>query len=143
MAEGAFRQAVAQAGLSERILTDSAGTIGFHTGSAPDPRAQETARANGVDISAQRARQVRADDFTAFDYILAMDRENFLDLTERCPPDYLERISLFMQYAPDHPYEEMPDPYYGARNQFDLCFKAAVQAADGLLDVIRQQHFSA
>lgn len=141
MAEGAFRAAVEAAGLGKDIEIDSAGTIGYHEGSPPDRRAQATAKKNGVDISHQRARRVRDADFATFDYILAMDRENWRDLMERCPHDARDRISMFMDHAPEHPYEEMPDPYYGEANQFDLCFEAARQAADGLLATIRTRHF--
>lgn len=141
MAEGTFRAVAKAAGLEDRFMIDSAGTIGYHAGNGPDPRAQETARKNGIDISGQRSRQVRSADFDEFDYILAMDNDNHRDLTGRCPPNHQDKISMFMSYAPDHPYDEMPDPYYGANNQFDLCFEAAMEASAGLLYAIREKHF--
>lgn len=143
MAEGTFRAAVLDAGLDGAIFTDSAGTIGYHAGKGPDPRAQATARRHGIDISRQRSRQVRPADFDEFDYILAMDNDNYRNLTDRCPDHLRAKISMFMSYAPDHPYDEMPDPYYGADNQFDLCFGAAVEASTGLLAAIRAKHFPA
>src|SRR5690606_16334615 len=72
-AQGAFERLVSEAGLDARILIDSAGTHAYHVGEPPDRRAQQTARARGVDLSAQRARQVEALDFERFDYVLAMD----------------------------------------------------------------------
>ncbi|NVJ97697.1 MAG: low molecular weight phosphotyrosine protein phosphatase [Alphaproteobacteria bacterium] len=141
MAEGTFRAAVEKADLLGQIGIDSAGTIGYHSGSPPDPRAQDTARKNGVNISSQRSRQVRDTDFKEFDYILAMDHDNLADLMDRCPTSEQHKISLFMSHAPDHPYEIMPDPYYGERNQFDLCFEAAAEASDGLLAAIKNKHF--
>lgn len=141
MAEGAFRAAVDQAGMTDSITIDSAGTIGYHEGSPPDRRAQATARKNGIDISRQRARQVRDADFDTFDHILVMDHDNYSDLIRRSAPQHHDKIELFMSYAPDHPYEEMPDPYYGADNQFDLCFEAATEAAAGLLQAVREKHF--
>lgn len=142
MAEGTFRAAVTKAGLDGLFHIDSAGTIGYHAGSPPDRRAQSTARKYGVDITAQRSRQVRDSDFSEFDYILAMDHDNLTDLLTRCPEANQEKISLFMSFAPDHPYDIMPDPYYGADDQFDLCFEAAVQASEGLLTAIRSRHFT-
>ncbi len=140
MAEGAFRAAVDAAGLSGRIEIDSAGTISYHAGNPPDRRAQATAKKNGIDISRQRARQVRDDDFHTFDHILVMDHDNLQNLMGRAAPEHQDRIELFMSYAPDHPYEEMPDPYYGEVNQFDLCFEAATEAAEGLLAAIKARH---
>jgi len=141
MAEGAFRAAAAEVGLLEKMHIDSAGTIGYHAGSPPDPRAQETARKNGVDISSQRARKIEPEDFEKFDYILVMDDDNFNDVCARCPEEYKSRISMFLSHAPHLPIDEMPDPYSGHRNDFDMCFSAAVDAADGLLELIKDRHF--
>ena len=136
MAEGAFRAAVIKAGLDDQFDIDSAGTIGYHAGSGPDPRAVATAQKHGVTISGQRARQVRDTDFAAFDYILAMDHENFSDLIERCPKEYQPRISLLLRHDAALGMDEMPDPYYGHRDQFDHCYGAAIVAADALLATI-------
>lgn len=139
MAEGAFRYVVDQAGLAESFHIDSAGTIGYHAGSPPDPRAIETSKNNGVDISKQRSRKVQNSDFTDFDYILAMDNENYEALIGQCPEEYQNRISMFLSYAPHLPINEMPDPYYGHANQFDTCFSAAMDAANGLLEHIKKE----
>ena len=73
MAEGVFRQLTRQAGLSEIVTVDSAGTHAFHEGEAPDRRAQTTASKRGYDITGLRARAVSEKDFDQFDLILAMD----------------------------------------------------------------------
>ncbi|HBM27534.1 MAG TPA: phosphotyrosine protein phosphatase, partial [Halomonas sp.] len=75
-AEGVFQQALARAGLTQRIDIDSCGVGDWHVGKAPDPRAQAAARRRGVDISHLRARQLTVNDFHAFDYVLGMDRDN-------------------------------------------------------------------
>jgi len=141
MAEGAFRRAVEEAELADAFTIDSAGTIGYHAGSAPDDRAIATAKKRGVDITGQRSRKVTDEDFSAFDYILAMDRDNFTDLLDRCPDAFKDRISLFLSHAPDIPLDEMPDPYYGHRDQFDTCYIAAMDASEGLLAKIRLERF--
>jgi protein-tyrosine phosphatase len=141
MAEGAFRRAVEEAELAHAFTIDSAGTIGYHAGSAPDDRAIATAKKRGVDITGQRSRKVTDEDFSAFDYILAMDRDNFTDLMDRCPDTFKDRISLFLSHAPDIPLDEMPDPYYGHRDQFDTCYIAAMDASEGLLAKIRLERF--
>ena len=141
MAEGAFRAAADAAGIIDKMHIDSAGTIGYHAGSPPDPRAQEAAKKNGIDISAQRSRKVTDDDFETFDYILVMDMDNYHDISARCPDEYKYRISMFLSHAPHLPLDEMPDPYSGHRNDFDMCYSAAVDAAEGLLAKIRDGHF--
>ncbi|MFC3050404.1 low molecular weight protein-tyrosine-phosphatase [Kordiimonas pumila] len=138
MAEGAFRAAATKAGIIDTLKIDSAGTIGYHAGSAPDSRAQATALKNGADISSQKARQVTQTDFETFDYILAMDNENHEDLMALCPAQYQHKIKMFLSYAPHLPITEMPDPYYGHTKNFETCYSAAVDAADGLLAALQK-----
>lgn len=75
-AEAVFKKMVKEAGLSDKVLVDSAGTHGYHVGEAPDVRAQIAGRKRGYDLSELRARQITADDFRECDFILAMDWEN-------------------------------------------------------------------
>ena len=98
-AEGVFREFVRVEGLIEQIAIDSAGTGAWHVGEPPDQRAQAAARSRGYDLSAQRARQVRAMDFEQHDLILAMDRANYDDLQALCPDRLQDRIHLFLSFA--------------------------------------------
>src|SRR5512135_3667763 len=75
-AEGVFARKIADAGLSGRIVADSAGTHGYHVGEPPDARTQHAARVRGYDLSALRARRFERMDFERFDLVLAMDSEN-------------------------------------------------------------------
>ncbi len=136
-AHGVFEGLVAQAGLADAVVVDSAGTHAYHVGEAPDQRAQQTARTRGFDLSRQRARQAVAKDFERFDYVLAMDRDN-LDLLGRlCPPGMEAKLRLFMDFAPDYGLQEVPDPYYGGPQGFDRVFDMVEAAAAGLLTDVR------
>jgi protein-tyrosine phosphatase len=73
MAEGILRSHVERAGL--KVIVDSAGTSGYHAGSAPDFRAVRTLKKNGIDISGLSARQFTIDDFDNFDFIYVMDTQ--------------------------------------------------------------------
>lgn len=136
-AHGVFQQRVDGAGLSEAVLVDSAGTAGWHCGRAPDPRSQAFAAAHGYDLSALRARQVAAEDFRQFDYILAMDRANLSDLQALRPVDSRAELALFLDYA-DGACDEVPDPYYGGDDGFVTVLRLVEAAADGLLTAIRR-----
>lgn len=127
-------------GLEQRILTDSAGTIAYHVGEPPDRRARETADKRGINLNDLRARKVVAEDFERFDYVLAMDRDNYRDLMEICPPGREERLHLFMDFAPQLPENEVPDPYYGGVAGFDRVFNLVEDASRGLLDHILNRH---
>ena len=78
-------------------------------------------------------------DFEIFDYVLAMDRENREILASLCPAGYEERLSLFLDYAPDLGIEEVPDPYWGGEQGFEQVFDMLEAASLGLLEEIRSR----
>ncbi len=139
-AHGVFRHLVAQAGLASRIEIDSAGTHAYHEGEPPDERAQETALARGIDIADLRARRAAPQDFQYFDYVLAMDQDNYHRLSLICPQGMERKLLLFMDYAPEFRVREVPDPYYGGRSGFDRVFDMVEAAARGLLGEISRRH---
>jgi protein-tyrosine phosphatase len=139
-AHGVFRHLVEQAGLAARIEIDSAGTHAYHEGQPPDERAQEAALARGIDIGDLRARRAAIDDFVYFDYVLAMDQDNYQSLSRICPRGMERKLLLFMDYAPEFRVREVPDPYYGGQRGFDQVFDMVEAAARGLLGEISRRH---
>ena len=110
---------VDEAGLSDQFEIESAGTIGFHVGSPPDPRMQEAMRERGIPVIGESQQLVRAD-LEHYDLILAMDQDNFagarrLDRAGQ----YADKIKLFCDYCTEHQETEVPDPYYGGERGFE------------------------
>jgi len=141
LAEGVFRRMLEGAGLTDAVYVDSAGTHSYHVGAPPDSRSQATALRRGVDLRGIRARQVTVADFAEFDYVLAMDRDNFEHLLGLCrQPELQRRVQLFMDYAPDLPEREVPDPYYGGPSGFERVMDLVEEAAQGLLVRIRERY---
>jgi protein-tyrosine phosphatase len=138
-AQGVFRALIEREALADRIATDSAGTIAYHVGEPPDRRARETATKRGIDLSDLRARKVVSDDFKLYDYLLAMDLDNYKDLLEICPPGFEYRLHMFMDFALQRTEKEVPDPYYGGAAGFDRVFDMVEEASRGLLEHILQQ----
>ena len=99
-AEVVFRAAAARAGLAHRIEIDSAGTGDWHVGNPPDYRATAHAARRGYDLRALRGRQVCADDFRRYDWILAMDQSVLEELEALRPPDFAGHLGLFLDLAP-------------------------------------------
>ena len=139
-AEAVFRHYVENAGLSERILIDSAGTHDYHIGDPPDMRARRAAQQRGYDMSKLRGRQVEEGDFRSFDYVLAMDRANLSILQRIAPPESAGKARLFLEYARHHGEREVPDPYFGGTDGFERVLDMVEDAAEGLLQEIRQRH---
>ena len=138
-AEGIFRHLVKEKNLSDRFITDSAGTHAYHIGEPPDSRAQQTARSRGIDLSDLRGRKVSVADFSKFDYVLAMDKDNYAILRDLCPSTEKGKLKLFLDFAKDIDTREVPDPYYGGAQGFEKVFDMLEQASLGLIEHIQSE----
>lgn len=138
-AEAVFRLKAEQTDLPLRFQVDSAGTGDWHVGNPPDNRAVQMAALRHYDLSPLRARQVKVEDFTDFDYILAMDKANLTDLTNLCPEQYRHKVSLLLSHS-NSPYVEVPDPYHSGTEGFELVLDLVEEACEALLDKIGGAH---
>lgn len=138
-AEGVFRAHVQRAGLADRIEADSAGTHGYHIGEPPDPRAIAHAKRRGYDLEGLRARRVKAEDFEAFDLVLACDRGHHGLLRRLADTSEHGRIAMFLDYAPELGFDEIPDPYYGTGADFERVLDMVERASEGLLAALARK----
>jgi protein-tyrosine phosphatase len=138
-AEGVAKYIIKNNKLEEYIKVDSAGTHGYHIGEPPDPRSCEAALRRGIDLSGLRARKVVPEDFERFDLLLAMDRDNLAQLKRGAHPEHHDKLGLFMRYASRHGTDEVPDPYYGGEQGFELVLDMAEDAVRGLIEALRQR----
>ncbi len=138
-AHGVFQKLVADAGLGDVVFVDSAGTHAYHVGEQPDRRAQQVASKRGVDLKDLSARRVQSEDFEEFDYVLAMDSDNYRHLEVICPEGQEHKLKLFLEYAPQLGELEVPDPYYGGLNGFETVLDMVEAASKGLLTEIRRR----
>lgn len=138
LAHGVFEHQVAEAGLSDSFEADSAGTAAWHIGRPPDARSVSVAARRGIDLTAQRARQVTQEDFARFDLILAMDHANLAALREIVPNEHSHKIELFLDSVPDGPQREVPDPYYGGDDGFEQVLDLVEDGSRTLLARLNQ-----
>lgn len=129
-AEGVFRHLVAEEGLGDRIVIDSAGTGGWHVGSPPDERAVAAARRRGYDLSGFRARRLGEGECAEHDYVIVMDSKNHEAVKKVCPQENIHRL---LDFAPNQKVRDVPDPYYGAESDFDEVLDLIEEASRGLL----------
>ncbi len=137
-AHGVFQTMVEDQGLADSILVDSAGTAAYHVGNPPDSRSAATARKRGYDLSNLRARQAVETDFSDFDFILAMDESNLMNLRSLKPHNYSGHLGLFLDFSPE-PESEVPDPYYGGDTGFEHVLNLVESASEGLLEQIKRE----
>jgi protein-tyrosine phosphatase len=128
-----FRQLVADAGRSDAIEIDSAGTLGYHQGDPPDARMAATLRAHGYSVTG-RARQIRAADLADFDLIVTMDEDNLdavrtLDRTGQ----FRAKIRPLVGFCQTHDAPRVPDPYYGGQQGFERVIELLEDGCAGIL----------
>lgn len=139
-AEGVFRHLVERAGLSAKIESDSAGTDAYHVGEPPDSRARAAAKSRGI-VLGGRARRFERGDFDRFDYVLAMDDDNYAGLARLAPKGAKDRLFLLRSFDPaSAPGACVPDPYYGGESGFDTVLDQCEAACAELLSHIIAEH---
>jgi len=138
MAHGILSRLLESEGLNKLCQVDSAGTHVPHVGIRPDQRAQRVAQRHDVDLSGMRACKVRKGDFSSYDYIVAVDRQNLGVLRENCPEEYVGNLFLLMDFAPELKLNEVPDPYYGNVAGFERVYGILDAVLRGFLGRIRR-----
>lgn len=134
MAEAIFRNMVSESGRDADFFIDSAGTSSCNQGLSADYRAAAELARHGLSTQ-HKARQVEAEDFYNFDYILAMDRDNYETLMWMSgdSEDEKKKIMMFRDFDPNGS-GSVPDPYYGGREGFEKVFKMCERTCRSLLD---------
>jgi protein-tyrosine phosphatase len=135
IAEGIFQHLINEHDFAGEIATDSAGTASYHIGELPDRRARFTCEQNGITLT-HRARKFTHEDFDAFDYILAMDKENLRNINALNNNKGKACVMLMRDFDPQGKGEEVPDPYYGADDGFVEVFTMLERSCKKLLDEI-------
>ena len=139
-AEAVFNSFVQQAGLSDKIEIDSAGTISYHAGEPADARMRRHA-INRDYLLTSISRQIKESDFEAFDYIIGMDDDNMHNMKPFMPSDaFSDKVSLMTDYCSKDNPGYVPDPYYGGHDGFEQVLDLLEDACDGLLTHIRNEH---
>ena len=141
-AHAVFQSMVDDAGLSKDVYVDGAGTGDWHLGQAPDARSSATAAERGYDMSALRSRLVTVEDFSTFDYIIAMDADNLRNLRNMCPPEAKATLQLLLDYSRKPEYDavsQVPDPYYGGEDGFPHVLNLIEDSAAALLTHINAE----
>lgn len=132
LAQGILERKIAEQGLGWEV--DSAGTGSWHTGESPDPRSVYTAGQHGLDISHQRARQFRRQDFKAYDLILAMDQSNYRDILSLAGTRAdQKKVRKILSYLPAAEAGDVPDPYWDD-DGFEHVYHMLEEACDRLIE---------
>ena len=132
MAEATFRQLVHEAQLDNQIEVDSAGTSRYHVGEHAHNGTLKVLAKHGIAYEG-RSRLLTWDDLRAFDYVVAMDDDNLRGIRDLAVGG--ANVSRLLDYLPQQPLREVPDPYYSDR--FDDVYDLVLAGSEALLKKIR------
>ena len=131
------------ADLADRIEIDSAGTGAYHVGEPPDRRSAAASRRRGIALEGA-SRQFRRADFDRFDLVVAMDRENEAHLRELAPDEEARaRVRLLRSFHDESVARgdlDVPDPYYGGGDGFELVLDIVEDGCRALLVHLHEEH---
>ena len=134
-AEAVFNGMIKSRGIAGNFVVDSAGTGGYHVGEPADRRMQSHAIKRGYDLTSI-SRKFNPDiDFDNFDLIIGMDNENVRKLKSKARnTSDLSKIRKMTDYKKEWNYDEIPDPYYGGDEGFELVLDLLEDSCEGLLE---------
>lgn len=141
LAEATFNNLVKQRGLQGNLWSDSAGTSTYHLGEQPDERTFEVAEKNGLTLN-HLGRQINANDFKEFDYILAMDESNYRDILQFAKNKGIQlrkdQVLKLRRFENSNADLDVPDPYFGGMKGFDQVYGILNRSISGFLDYIEE-----
>lgn len=126
---------------NDTFTVDSAGTGSWHIGRAPDARSIAIAKTKNIDISHQQGRQFKTIDFDRFDYIYVMDKSNYDDVTALAKNDQdKQKVQIILDELFPNEGVDVPDPYYGMANGFEMVYNMLNEACDVIADKLKAKH---
>ena len=134
-AEAVFTGIVKKEGFTGKFEIDSAGTSGWHAGETADRRMQKHAVKRGYDLTSISRKFDPSNDFEHFDIIIGMDDQNIEALKSMAKNSGdLAKIHKMTDFAKEWSYDEIPDPYYGGDEGFELVLDLLEDSCEGLLE---------
>ena len=129
MAEFVMKALAAKAGLAERLEIASAATSTEEIGNPVYPPAQRKLAEHGIGCAGKTARQMTRRDYEAYDYLIAMDRNNLRNMQRFVGSDPAGKVSLLM----DHTARpgDVADPWY--TGDFDATWRDVAEGCAALL----------
>ena len=136
-AHAVLRKKLCAQGLEPWVSVDSASTHDHYPSGPPDARSQQHAASRGYDLSDLRSRPIRPADFEHADLILVMDQDNLRTLQQACAPEHAAKLRRLTEFCVVHRSEVVPDPYFGAEQDFEHVLDLVEDACDGLIRHLR------
>lgn len=139
-AEAVMNEYVNKEGLTDLVQCDSAGILGYHMGERADRRMRHHAQQRGYRVDSISRKFNPETDFDRFDLIIGMDHQNIRDLRSMAATRHqMQKIHLMTDFCCRIERSEVPDPYYGGSDGFELVLDLLEDACGGLIEQIKSE----
>ena len=139
MAQAIFEHQINGTHLTNHFEVFSAGTTDYHIGAPPDPRTLSTLKSHGI-LFEHQAHQVNYSDINNYNYLIAMDHQNFVHLQNMKP---ISAMLMKMRYFdPLDKNSDVPDPYFGQNDGFETVYRILNRSIEGLILKLKEKHLS-
>ena len=129
MAEFVMKDIVNKLGIADKFEIASAATSTEELGNPVYPPVRRLLSQKGLSCAGKTARQMTNEDYSHYDYIIAMDRYNLRNMTRFVGSDPNNKVSLLLDYT-DRP-GDVADPWYSG--DFETTWKDVCEGCRGLL----------
>lgn len=129
MAEFVMKDLVNKKGMAEQFEIASAATSTEEIGNPVYPPAKRKLKEHGISCEGKTARQMTKEDYTYYDYIIAMDRFNLKNMTKFTGNDPDNKVSLLMDFTSQP--KDVADPWY--TGDFDETWNDVNEGCVGIL----------
>ena len=133
MAEFIFKDMVNKRGLADKFKIQSAATSREAVGEGIYYGTRDVLKEQGIPFTEHISRQMTKEDYTYYDYIVAMDRFNLRNMARFIGDDPLGKVSLLMSYT-DTP-GDVADPWY--TGDFETTWKDVNNGCKRLYEYIK------
>ncbi len=140
LAEEVFRDLVKSEGLASKISCDSCGTSRYHIGELAHHLSRDVAVRNGLELT-HKARQLKSEDFSDFDYLIGMDNQNIQNMKNlRGAEKSNQKIFLMREFDNAKSKKAVSDPYGGDEADFDDCYEILHESCKNFLNQLKVNH---
>ena len=135
MAEFVLKDLVARNGLTGQVVVASAATSREEIGNDVHPGTRRKLAEAGVPCEKRQARQMTAQDYAVYDYLIGMDSANIRNMQRICGGDGQHKIHRLLEYAGSD--ADIADPWY--TGNFEETYDDVLRGCNGLLREIGQR----
>ena len=135
MAEFIFRDMVAKRGLAAEFSIASAATSREEIGNPVYPPAKRKLKEHGIDPAGKTARQMTAQDYKDYDYLLAAERYNIRNMERITGGDPQHKIFRLLDFSDRH--RDIADPWY--TGDFDEAWDDIVEGCQAFLKWLEKE----